>query len=227
MKINISKNLNEIKDLKIIADYRHSSITRRSFVTQAILFTASSFLFLPKFSQAKDNRIQKAEKLARDIFSDIFLIIGAQKSDSQKRNALVNLFDKHADVPIIARAVLGSPWRQLNKKERVKFINAFRQYLANKYTAQFSEFLGAEMMIEKSRDSGSKAGIMVETRLLMPGSSPIKVGWQVSDASGIFKMIDVKIEGISLLTTERGEIRNQLSKEGGSVSRLSRSLLNY
>ena len=68
---------------------------------------------------------------------------------------------------------------------------------------------------------------MVETRLLMPGSSPIKVGWQVSDASGTFKMIDVKIEGISLLTTERGEIRNQLSKEGGSVSRLSRSLLNY
>ena len=61
----------------------------------------------------------------------------------------------------------------------------------------------------------------------MPGSSPIKVGWQVSDASGTFKMIDVKIEGISLLTTERGEIRNQLSKEGGSVSRLSRSLLNY
>jgi len=227
MKINISKSLNEIKDLKIIADCRHPSVTRRSFVTQAILFTASSFLVLPKFSQAKDNRIQKAEKLAKDIFSDIFLIIGAQKSDSQKRNALVNLFDKHADVPIIARAVLGSPWRQLNKKERVKFINAFRQYLANKYTAQFSEFLGAEMMIEKSRDSGSKAGIMVETRLLMPGSSPIKVGWQVSDASGIFKMIDVKIEGISLLTTERGEIRNQLSKEGGSVSRLSRSLLNY
>ena len=227
MKINISKSLNEIEDLKIIADCRHPSVTRRSFVTQAILFTASSLLVLPKFSEAKDKRIQKAEKLAKDIFSDIFLIIGAQKSDSQKSNALVNLFDKYADVPIIARAVLGSPWRQLNKKERVKFINAFRQYLANKYTAQFSEFLGAEMMIEKSRDSGSKAGIMVETRLLMPGSSPIKVGWQVSDASGTFKMIDVKIEGISLLTTERGEIRNQLSKEGGSVSRLSRSLLNY
>ncbi len=227
MKINISKNLYEIKGPKIIADCKHPSITRRFFVTQIILFTGSSFLILPKFSEAKDNRIQKAEKLAKDIFSDIFLIIGAQKSDSQKSNALVNLFDKYADVPIIARAVLGSPWRQLNKKERVKFINAFRQYLANKYTAQFSEFLGAEMMIEKSRDSGSKAGIMVETRLLMPGSSPIKVGWQVSDASGTFKMIDVKIEGISLLTTERGEIRNQLSKEGGSVSRLSRSLLNY
>ena len=68
---------------------------------------------------------------------------------------------------------------------------------------------------------------MVETRLLMPGSAPIKVGWQVSDASGKFKMIDVKIEGVSLLTTERGEIRNQYSKEGRSISKLINSLLNY
>ena len=83
------------------------------------------------------------------------------------------------------------------------------------------------MLIEKSRDSGGKAGIMVETRLLMPGSAPIKVGWQVSDASGVFKMIDVKIEGISLLTTERGEIRNQYSKEGNSINKLINSLLNY
>ena len=83
------------------------------------------------------------------------------------------------------------------------------------------------MLIEKSRDSGGRAGIMVETRLLMPGSAPIKVGWQVSDASGVFKMIDVKIEGVSLLTTERGEVRNQYSKGGNSIKKLINSLLSY
>ncbi len=202
-------------------------ISRRLLLIQATVFSGSVFFCLPKSAEAKTKRIQKAEALTERIFQNIFKIIGTPGSDSQKRNGLVKLFDKHADVPIIARAVLGSPWRQLNNMERTNFINAFRQYLAKKYTAQFSEFLGAQMMIERSRDSGSKAGIMVETRLLMPGSSPIKVGWQVSDASGKFKMIDVKIEGISLLTTERGEIRNQLSKEKGSVSRLSNSLLKY
>ena len=193
----------------------------------AILLFSTYALSIPKYLRAKSARIKKAEFLANTIFQNIFEIIGKTNSDVQKRIALVKLFDKHADVPIIARAVLGSPWRQLNKKERTNFTGAFRQYLAKKYTAQFSEFLGAEMMIEKSRDSGGKAGIMVETRLLMPGSSPIKVGWQVSDASGTFKMVDVKIEGVSLLTTERGEIRNQLSKEGGSVSKLAQSLLEY
>ena len=83
---------------------------------------------------------------------------------------------------------------------------------------------------ENSRESifhAVKNGLGVETRLLMPGSAPIKVGWQVSDASGTFKMIDVKIEGISLLTTERGEIRNQYTKGGKSILKLINSLTNY
>ena len=194
---------------------------------QTIFLPAINFFYFPNPALAKNERIKSAEILAKKIFDEIFTIVSKSTNDKQKRIALVNLFDKYADVPIIARAVLGSPWRKLNDFERTKFIKAFRQYLAKKYSAQFSEFLGAEMLIEKSIDSGSKAGIMVYTRLLMPGSSPIKVGWQVSDASGSFKMVDVKIEGISLLTSERGEIRNHLSKEGGSVSKLSSALSNY
>ena len=201
--------------------------SRRSF----FLFSSSILIITPITSfvsvYAKSSKIKKAENLSQKIFNDIFLIINNDQNDENKKKSLLNLFDKYADVPIIARAVLGSPWRQLSQVERSNFINAFRLYLAKKYIAQFSEFKGAEMLIERSRDSGGKAGIMVETRLLMPGSAPIKVGWQVSDASGKFKMIDVKIEGISLLTTERGEIRNQYSKEGRSISKLINSLLNY
>ena len=202
-------------------------LTRRSFYLLGGLFFINSFFVNFDFANAKSVRIKKAELLSKKIFNELFIIVSQNSSENSKQKSLLNLFDRYADVPIIARAVLGSPWRQLNQNERSSFINAFRKYLAKKYTAQFSEFTGAEMLIEKSRDSGGKAGIMVETRLLMPGSAPIKVGWQVSDASGIFKMIDIKIEGVSLLTTERGEIRNQYSKEGNSIKKLIDSLLNY
>ena len=213
--------------MKIYTKNSKRIFSRRSF----FLFSSSILIITPITSfvsvYAKSSRIKKAELLSKKIFNDIFFIINNNQNDENKKKSLINLFDKYADVPIIARAVLGSPWRQLSPVERSNFINAFRLYLAKKYIAQFSEFTGAEMLIERSRDSGGKAGIMVETRLLMPGSAPIKVGWQVSDASGRFKMIDVKIEGVSLLTTERGEIRNQYSKEGRSISKLINSLLNY
>ncbi len=202
-------------------------LTRRSFSFLFSFFITNNFLLDFDIANANSSRIHKAEQLSKRIFDDIFEIISQNSSNESKKNSLLKLFDRHADVPIIARAVLGSPWRQLNESERTSFTRAFKQYLAKKYAAQFSEFVGAEMLIEKSRDSGGKAGIMVETRLLMPGSAPIKVGWQVSDASGTFKMIDVKIEGISLLTTERGEIRNQYTKGGKSILKLINSLTNY
>ena len=201
--------------------------TRRSFSLSLTFLVMSSLLLKKNYVFAKSARIKNAELLSKEIFNNIFSVVNQKSSNETKRKALLNLFDKYADVPIIARAVLGSPWRQLSNNERSKFVNAFRKYLAKKYTSQFTEFAGAEMLIEKSRDSGGKAGIMVETRLLMPGSAPIKVGWQVSDASGTFKMIDVKIEGVSLLTTERSEIRNQYTKEGNSINKLMNSLLNY
>ena len=201
--------------------------TRRSFSLSIIFLVMSSLLVKTNYVYAKSARIKNAELLSKKIFNNIFFVVNQKSSNEAKRKALLKLFDKYADVPIIARAVLGSPWRQLSNNERSKFVNVFRKYLAKKYTSQFTEFAGAEMLIEKSRDSGGKAGIMVETRLLMPGSAPIKVGWQVSDASGTFKMIDVKIEGVSLLTTERGEIRNQYTKEGNSINKLMNSLLNY
>ena len=213
--------------LKINSKETKKLFTRRSFSYFLSLFFVNAAFVNFDFAYAKSSRVKKAEQLAIKIFNNIFKIINQSTSQQNKKKSLLILFDNYADVPIIARAVLGSPWRQLNQSERNNFTNAFRQYLAKKYTAQFSEFLGAEMLIEKSMDSGGKAGIMVETRLLMPGSAPIKVGWQVSDASGMFKMIDVKIEGISLLTTERGEIRNQYSKEGKSITKLINSLLNY
>ena len=216
-----------MEKLKIEQKNYKTFFSKRSF----FLLFSSILIVTPIFNfdslNAKSSRIKNAELLSKKIFDDIFYIINNNESNENKKKSLLNLFDRHADVPIIARAVLGSPWRQLSQIERTNFTNAFRQYLAKKYIAQFSEFTGAEMLIERSRDSGGKAGIMVETRLLMPGSAPIKVGWQVSDASGKFKMIDVKIEGISLLTTERGEIRNQYSKEGRSISKLINSLLNY
>ena len=112
----------------LIRNKKLSVLTRRSILLQGIALSSSSFIYLTKPLLAKSKRIKKAEILARKIFEEIFLIIDKKISVSSKRSSLLSLFDKHADVPIIARAVLGSPWRQLDDVERNKFINAFRKY---------------------------------------------------------------------------------------------------
>ncbi len=205
----------------------NGQFNKRMFLATTIIFACITAISITPLKASASTKVKKAEALVETIYKNIFTIIKDDTVSSSQEKKLMILFNKYADVPIIARTVLGSPWRKLSKKEKVKFTSSFRNYLTKKYAAQFSEFSGAEMMVERSRDSGGRAGVLVETRLLMPGSPTIKVAWQVSDGSGSLKVVDVKIEGVSMLTTERGEIRSKLENKNGNVSALSTELERY
>ena len=109
--------------------------------------------------------------------------------------------------------------RQLFPKtdQRTLFVNAFKNYVSNKYGRQFSEFKGTTLKVVKSRDTLTKAGVLVSTVVVVPGNPSLKVVWQVSDGSGSLKLIDLRVEGISMLSTERQEFRSKLKKFNGSL----------
>ena len=141
-------------------------------------------------------------------------------STDEQEKKLKNLFEKYVDIPIIARAVLGKSWREANSDQRKRFIDAFKRYVSNKYGRQFSEFKGTTLEIVKSRDTLTKAGVLVSTEVVVPGNPPLKVVWQISDGSGDLKLVDLRVEGISMLSTERQEFRAKLKKFNGSLDDL-------
>ena len=72
----------------------------------------------------------------------------------------------------------------------------------------------------KIRDTLTKAGVLVSTLVYVPGNPSLKVVWQVSDGSGSLKLIDLRVEGVSMLSTERQEFRSKLKKFNGSLDDL-------
>ena len=84
----------------------------------------------------------------------------------------------------------------------------------------FQNLKGTTLEIVKSRDTLTKAGVLVSTEVVVPGNPPLKVVWQVSDGSGSLKLIDLRVEGISMLSTERQEFRSKLKKFNGSLDDL-------
>ena len=52
----------------------------------------------------------------------------------------------------------------------------------------------------------------------------MKVVWQVSDGSGSLKLIDLRVEGVSMLSTERQEFRSKLKKFEGSIDDLIQAI---
>ncbi len=172
------------------------------------------------FQKLYADRMVESQKLVKSLYSDLVSISMKELTIDQQKNELNNLFQKYVDIPIIARAVLGKSWRGADSDQRKRFIHAFKTYVSNKYGRQFSEFRGTKLEIIKSRDTLTKAGVLVSTIVVLPGNPSMKVVWQVSDGSGSLKLIDLRVEGVSMLSTERQEIRSKLKKFNGSLDNL-------
>ena len=167
-----------------------------------------------------------SQKLVTSLYNELVATSIKEMSIGEQKTELEKLFQKYVDIPIIARAVLGKSWRNANTSQRERFVNAFKNYISSKYGRQFSEFRGTTLEIVKSRDTLTKAGVLVSTVVVVPGNPSLKVVWQVSDGSGSLKLVDLRVEGISMLSTERQEFRSRLKKFNGSLDQLILEISN-
>ena len=191
---------------------------------KSFLFCALLILSLFSFQKLYADRIIQSQQLVENLYSDLVTTSMKELSVDEQKAELKNLFQKYVDIPIIAKAVLGKSWRQANSDQRKRFIRVFKTYVSHKYGRQFSEFKGTTLEIVKSRDTLTKAGVLVSTIVVVPGNPSLKVVWQVSDGSGSLKLVDLRVEGISMLSTERQEFRSKLKKFEGSIDDLIQSI---
>ncbi len=161
-----------------------------------------------------------AQTYVQQVVDVFFGILASSASQATILTRFEREFTGYTDVDVIARTVLGPPYRSLSARQKRDFSRAFGRYLARKYGRQMMQYGDAEITITRTRDIGRK-GILVSTQVRKRGQSPFLLEWQVSDRSGQTKLINLVIEGISLLTTERDEIRNLLAARGGDVSALT------
>lgn len=193
----------------------NSGLTRRGFVVSTGAFAGAALL--P--GQASALSEKQAVDLINKVLADVFAIIDSGKPESQMLANFEGIFRDYADVPTIARYCLGAPWRTASSAQQAAYTKAFQRYVSRKYGRQFRKFAGAKVKIIRSRDAGS-LGILVETSITLKGSEPYAVDWNVSDRSGKLKFINLIIEGISMLATERTEIGSILESYQGNMDKL-------
>ena len=182
-----------------------------------------ALVFFITLTPGKANEVKLAEAFVENLGSNIIQVVNEEITVKEKQRKLLELFQNNANTMTIARAALGSKWRTLSAVTRLDFANAFTDYLVKKYGKQFDEFRGASLVLERSVDAG-KRGVLVNTRLIMPGTSPVSIKWQVWQNTDSFKLIDIIIEDISMLTMEREEIKNRLTVQKGSIQSLINDL---
>lgn len=134
---------------------------------------------------------------------------------ADRRAVLQDLLQTATDMELVGRLVLGRAWRTASEEQLEEYLQLFRGYAlqtlidrlnAYDYDGETFEITGGRTVDE--RDA------VVTTVIRSPGHQPFRVEWRVRETGSRHAIIDVVIEGVSLVVSQRSEFAAVIGRSG-------------
>jgi phospholipid transport system substrate-binding protein len=124
--------------------------------------------------------------------------------------ALRRIADRWFDWSEMARSSLGIAWRKLDASQRERFVAVFKDVLAAEYMDDIDRFRGNEQI---TVDGSSREGedTIVRTTLITASRERVPMHYRLRPRAGDFAIVDVNIEGVSLVNHFRKTFTNALA----------------
>jgi phospholipid transport system substrate-binding protein len=196
---------------------------RQNWVANFCVFFA---LFVSMPAQAS-SQIEAANQLISTMVRNVENYLLADSGDISKRTEnITKLLDTHFDIPGIARFSAGPYWRAADEEERVTYTESMREALIGTIARNFDQLVGLRFNIIDSQAKGNKMVLVRGTFRDKGGKRPpVSVGWRVvTPNTAPAKVLDVEIENISMLITQKQENIAIIRKNGGRFSALIQAM---
>jgi len=145
-------------------------------------------------------------------------------TDEQREKQFRTMLDAKFDMPRISRFVLGRYWTTASEQERQNFQKLFEDYVVRAYSARFSQYSGEQVKVTGARPE-SDTVTLVTSQIIRPnGAPPAKIDWRVRKQDNDLKVVDIDVEGVSMLVTQREEFGSVIQRSGGTVAALNKTL---
>jgi phospholipid transport system substrate-binding protein len=104
----------------------------------------------------------------------------------------------------------------------MELVNAFREVLVRTYAKALLKYSGQEIVYQSSKPGTRSGTVVVPTQVRAPGAPPIPIDYRMHKLGGSWKVYDVVIDNVSLISNYRGQFRATIGREGidGLISEL-------
>jgi phospholipid transport system substrate-binding protein len=129
--------------------------------------------------------------------------------------------EDHIDFPIVARLALGKHWRTASPAQRETFTSEFRTLLVRFYGRALMSYIAERGLPERDafrilpqRGAPNAEFATVRSQIVLPDSSPIPVDYSLRRSGEQWKIYDVSVEGISVVTSYRNNFAREIDSRG-------------
>jgi phospholipid transport system substrate-binding protein len=133
-----------------------------------------------------------------------------------KKAQLEQQFNNTVDVNWIARYVIGQSWNSSSPSQQMQYTTLYRKYLTSTYLASFDEESENNLRDIRILDVADldKNSVTVQTEMVMADGNNMYIEYVISNQTGHYQVIDIVLEGVSLLKTHHSELSTLANAQG-------------
>lgn len=179
-----------------------------------------ALLFLFAFGLLPAAQAQTApDELVKSVTAEVIEIIkndqDIQKGDPRKAAQLVQeKVLKHFNFTRMTALAMGISWRQATPEQRRELVEQFRTLLVRTYSTALTSYRDQTIDYPPLRMQPNDTDVTVRSLVRQPGTQPVTIDYRMEKSGGSWKVYDVAVGGVSLVTTYRDTFNTEVRNSG-------------
>lgn len=175
---------------------------------------AAGFVAASAVAQAQ----QKPEDLVRQVSTDVLEAAKAdtsiQAGDLKKVSALVEAkVLPHVNFTRMTSKTIGPAWNKATPEQKQTVQAEFRTLLLRTYAGALAQVKDQTVDVRPVKDASDDSNVLVKSEIRGKGQ-PIQLDYRLEKAGDTWKIWDVNVSGLWLVTTYQGQFKPIVSQSG-------------
>jgi phospholipid transport system substrate-binding protein len=133
-------------------------------------------------------------------------------NEKKRRQELKAAIGSIFDYGEMTKRSLATHWKDRSPAERKEFVQLFETLLENSYASKIESYNREKIVYDKETDDGTYAE--VKSRVITPKRDEYSLDYRLINEGGRWKVYDVAIEGVSLVSNYRTQFNKIIMGQG-------------
>ncbi|MEW6677577.1 MAG: ABC transporter substrate-binding protein [Pseudomonadota bacterium] len=167
--------------------------------------------------------------LARNTTNDVLRIVRQDKDikNGNTKKILMLVEEKvlpNFDFEHMTQLAVGRHWPKATPEQREALVAEFRTMLVRTYSSALSSVADYKIDFKPFNAPANADEVTVSTEVSKPGAPPIPIDYRMERKNGAWKVFDVTVDNVSLVTVYRNSFNSEVRKNGvdGLIAALQR-----
>ena len=178
------------------------------------------------FTAHSSNFLEEENFVTSFADSAISILSNDTISDAERTSSFTELVMSSIDLNLISKFVLSKAWKNASDEQKENYLIAFKDYFVSSYANKLDQYTGEKVDVIGSQESGKY--VIVESNIVREGTDTLKINlkWRLLNKNKQIKIIDLNIEGISLVIAQREEFQSFLANNDYDLDKLIEKIVS-